>query len=106
MTLSSAPHTGCSGEDAAVQLRVEDLEYQLLPGGGRVVSGTVHNDGKMQVNAAQIQISLFDDKNRRVDGMYAVVRDVPAGGSVTFREPVQSELDINGARVRSILPLD
>lgn len=106
LALLLATQAGCSGDEAAVQLRVENLEYQLLPDGTRMVSGAVHNDGKARVDAAQIQISLFDENNRRIDGMYAVVRDIPAGGSVEFREPVQSELDVNGARVRSILPLD
>lgn len=97
---------GCASNDSRTALRVEDLDFKLLPGGARFVSGTVHNDGNLPVNAAQVQISLFDDKNRRVDAMHAVIRDVPAGGSVKFREAVQSELPINGARVKSIILID
>lgn len=97
---------GCATDDSKTALRVEDLDFKLLPGGARFVSGTVHNDGDLTVNVAQVQISLFDDKNRRVDAMHAVIRDVPAGGSVTFREAVQSELAINGARVKSIILID
>lgn len=97
---------GCASSDSRTSLRVEDLDFKLLPGGARFVSGTVHNDGDLPVNAAQVQISLFDDKNRRVDAMHAVIRDVPAGGSVKFREAVQSELPINGARVKSIILID
>ncbi len=94
---------GCASDHSDTALRVEDLDFKMLPGGARFVSGTVHNDGDAPVNAAQVQISLFDEKNRRVDGMHAVIRDVPAGGSVSFREPVQSDLAINGARVKSII---
>lgn len=98
---------GCGGDETAAQLRVEDFEFKLLPGGARIVSGTVHNDGDQPIRAAQVQISLFDRDNRRVDAMFAVVRDLPAKGSFSFREPVQSELDdISGARVRSVLLLD
>ncbi len=98
--------TGACGGDDTAQLRVEDLEYKLLPGGARIVTGTVYNDGDKLITAAQVQISLFDGENRRVDAMYAVVRDLPANGSVSFREAVQSKLDISGARVRSVLLLD
>ena len=106
IALSIALVSGCGTSDPKTALRVEDLDFKLLPGGARFVSGTVHNDGNLPVNAAQVQISLFDDKNRRVDAMHAVIRDVPAGGSVKFREAVQSELPINGARVKSIILID
>ena len=97
---------GCIGRNDQPSLRVADLDYKLLPGGARIVSGTVHNDGADLVRAAQVQISLFDDKNRRVDGMHTVIRDVPPGGSVSFREPVQSEHPVSGARVKSIILID
>ncbi|MBT8401870.1 MAG: FxLYD domain-containing protein [Rhodothermia bacterium] len=106
LVLSIALAGGCGTNDSKTALRVEDLDFKLLPGGARFVSGTVHNDGTLPVNAAQVQISLFDDKNRRVDAMHAVIRDVPAGSSVVFREAVQSELAINGARVKSIILID
>lgn len=98
---------GCGGEDTTAKLRVEDFEFKLLPGGARIVSGIVYNDGDQPIRAAQVQISLFDGENRRVDAMFAVVRNLPAKGSVSFREAVQSELDdVSGARVRSVLLLD
>jgi hypothetical protein len=93
----------CGNRATSHELRVEDLELTLHPSGARIVTGTVHNDSHQAVRGAQVQVTLFDDKNRGVDGMFAVVRDIPAGGSADFREPVQSDYDVRGARVRSVL---
>jgi hypothetical protein len=93
----------CGLGDGSPQLRVEDIELTLHPSGARILTGTVVNESDHLVRGAQVQITLFDGKNRRVDGMFAVVRDIPAGGSVEFREPVQSDYDVQGARVRSVL---
>ncbi len=95
--------TSCGNRATSRELRVQDLELTLHPSGARIVTGTVHNDSGQAVRGAQVQITLFDHKNRGVDGMFAVVRDIPAGGSVDFREPLQSDYDVRGARVRSVL---
>ena len=93
----------CGTRQRGADLRVEGLELTLHESGARILTGTVVNDADLTVRGAQVQITLFDGKNRRVDGMFAVVRDIPAQGSVDFREPVQSDYDVRGARVRSIL---
>ena len=94
---------GCGTGASGPELRVENLELRLHQSGARIVTGTVYNDSHDAVRGAQVQITLFDDKNRRVDGMFAVVRDIPGGGSVEFREAVQSDYNVSGARVRSVL---
>ncbi len=93
----------CGARDRGAELSVENLELKLHESGARIVTGTVVNNSGVAVRGAQVQITLFDDKNRRVDGMFAVVRDIPAHGSVEFREAVQSDHDVQGARVRSVL---
>lgn len=93
----------CGARRGAADLRVEGLELTLHQSGARILTGTVFNDADRTVRGVQVQITLFDDKNRRVDEMFAVVRDVPARGSVDFRKAVQSDFDVQGARVRSIL---
>ena len=93
----------CGAPNRGPELRVENVELTLHESGARILTGTVLNDSKQDVRGAQVQITLFDAKNRRVDGMFAVVRDIPAHGSVDFREPVQSDYDVRGARVRSVL---
>ena len=96
----------CGTRDKGPALRVETIELKLHPSGARILTGTVFNDSDIAVGGAQIQITLFDDKNRRVDGMYAVVREIPAHGSADFREPVQSDYDVQAARVRSVVVLN
>ncbi|MDX1739952.1 MAG: FxLYD domain-containing protein, partial [Rhodothermales bacterium] len=93
----------CCAPKRAPQLHVEKIDLKQQESGARILTGTVLNDSKQAVRGAQVQITLFDAKNRRVDGMFAVVRDIPAHGSVDFREPVQSDYDVRGARVRSVL---
>ena len=96
----------CGTRDRGPALRVETIELKLHPSGARILTGTVFNDSDTAVGGAQIQITLFDGKNRRVDGMYAVVREIPAHGSADFREPVQSDYDVQAARVRSVVVLN
>jgi len=97
--------SGCSDKtvDDLRRVSVEDVEYQLLPGGARILTGGVSNISEAQLPIVQIQISLFDEYNRRVDQMMIVVRDIEVGASVRFREAVRSDFDVRGARARSVL---
>ncbi|MEM8484593.1 MAG: FxLYD domain-containing protein [Bacteroidota bacterium] len=100
--------SGCQSEPEvsdANQVQVEDVKYSLLPGGARIVSGTLFNPSEALVKGAQIQISLFDSNNIRVSSMSITVKDVPAGERKAFRQPVDTDLDIKGASVRSVLVL-
>ena len=82
-----------------------DLEYNLLPGGARIVSGTFINPTQHLIKAAQIQVSLFDKNNIRVSAMSIMVKDIPAGESKAFRQPVDDDQDIRGASVKNVLVL-
>lgn len=93
----------CADEAPETQLQVEDFQYQMLPGGARIISGKVLNNGAATISNAQLQVSLFDADNRRISSMIILVQDLEPGASKSFREPIDSDLDIRGARVRSIL---
>jgi hypothetical protein len=95
--------TACADEASDPQLQVEDFQYQMLPGGARIISGKLLNNGETTVSNAQLQVSLFDADNRRVSSMIILVQDVEPGAAKSFREPIDSDLDIRGARVRSVL---
>ena len=88
-----------------MQVQVEDVKYTLLPGGARIVTGTLFNPSESPVKGAQIQISLFDGNNIKVSSMSITVTDVPPGERKPFRQPVDNDLDIQGAKVRSVLVL-
>ena len=99
---------GCQSENAEqeqVPVQVEDVKYTLLPGGARIVTGTLFNPSESIVKGAQIQISLYDGNNIRVSSMSVTVTDVPPGERKPFRQPVDVDLDIKGAKVRSVLVL-
>ncbi|GMQ81154.1 MAG: hypothetical protein BMS9Abin05_0585 [Rhodothermia bacterium] len=85
------------------QINVQDLRYRLLPGGARIITGTVVNDGDDPVSVVQIDVSLFDEDNRRISSMFVVVQNIEARGQKNFRESVDVDLLIHGARVRSII---
>ncbi|GEM_PF-964180 len=97
--------TGCSEStsDELERVRVEDIEYQLLQGGARILTGSVVNTSDAHIPIAQIRVTLFDEYNRSVDQMMIVVRDIPVGEEIRFREAVRSDFDIRGARARSVL---
>ncbi|MEZ4702159.1 MAG: FxLYD domain-containing protein [Rhodothermales bacterium] len=92
--------------DAAdTQVQVEDVRYAKLPGGARIVTGTLYNPTETPIRNAQIQISLYDENNVRVSTMSVTIQDVSPGSRKAFREPVDTDLDIRGASVKSVLVL-
>ena len=99
---------GCSSSDGASiasQLQVEDVQYALIPGGARIITGSVHNPTEGAVSAAQLQVSLYDENNVRISSMNITVKNIPSGESIRFREPVDTDLDVRGVKVRSVLVL-
>ena len=95
---------GTDAPETATALDVK-LEYQLLPGGGRVLTGTVENQSEKPIRNAQVQVSLFDKNNRQVGSMSFSMKDLEPSTPVPFREPVDSDEDVRGARVRNVLVL-
>lgn len=94
----------CGGEEKSRDVvHVEDLRYRRLPGGARILTGILVNEGEETLAVAQIEVSLFDSDNRRISSMFIVVHDIAAGGRRDFREAVDSDLDVQGARVRNII---
>lgn len=84
-------------------MHVEDLRYRLLPGGARILTGSLVNDGPSTVDVAQIEVSLFDEDNRRISSMFVVLHEIGPNQSKEFREAVDVKLDVHGARVRGII---
>ncbi|QXD14118.1 FxLYD domain-containing protein [Rhodocaloribacter litoris] len=108
LLLAALLPAACGGRgDAGAEptVHVEDFEYLLLPGEVRVLTGRVVNPTDEPIAHAQLQVSLFDADNRRIGSMIIVVDDIPARGEKAFREVIDSDEDIRGARVRSILVL-
>ena len=100
----SATGSEASGAVADTGLvQVEDFQYALLAGDARVLTGQVYNPTDEALKNVQVQVSLFDGNNRRISQMSIEVKDVPAGGRRPFRQPIDSDLDVQGAKVRSLL---
>lgn len=97
--------SGCAEPSALTEkgVRVSGVTLEERPGGARILRGQVENHAETDLSIVQIQFSLYDGDNRRVDSMGIVVRDIPAGGQVVFREAIQSDFDIRGVRPRSVL---
>lgn len=97
--------SGCRNGGGSSNLSVEDFRYVQLPSGERQVMGTVHNPRDRQIASAQVQVSLYDENNVRIDQMQVIVQNIPASGTKSFKATVDVEADIQGARVRGILVL-
>ncbi|NQV71900.1 hypothetical protein HQ496_02170 [bacterium] len=97
---------GCQDQtvttDANQRVRVSNVTYQLVEGGARILRGELKNLSDQRIPVAQIDVSLFDANNRKVESMMVLVRDIEPGQSVSFREPVRSKFDIRGARARAV----
>ncbi len=99
---------GCAPAEEAQppeEVSVEDVRYARLPGGARIVTGTLYNPTPDPIRNAQIQIALYDQNNRRVGSMNVLLKDISPGERKSFREPVESDEDVRGASVRSVLVL-
>lgn len=96
---------GCTDDGTFSQegIRVTGVTLEERPGGARILRGTVQNRSDRELSIVQIQFSLYDADNRRVDAMGVVVRSIPAGGEASFREAVQSDFDIRGVKPRAVL---
>jgi len=88
--------------DAQKRVRVQNITYKLHPGGARIITGEVKNLSDQYISIAQVDISLFDSDNRKVESMNVVVRDIAIDSLVSFREPVHSDFDVRGARARAV----
>jgi len=86
-------------------LSVNDLQLSIHPGGARILTCRLLNKSNDPVSVVQVQITLFDADNRPVSGMSVVLHDIPAGDEISFREPIDSDEDVRGARVKKILVL-
>ncbi len=103
MLVLQACQTDAVEQDVSGVIQVEDVKYSLLPGGARIVTGMIYNPSEVVVRNAQIQVSLFDSNNRLVSSMSIPVKDVPPGERKSFRQPVDVDMDIRGAKVKSVL---
>ncbi|HEX7070051.1 MAG TPA: FxLYD domain-containing protein [Rhodothermales bacterium] len=102
---------GCAGGDQpseiaaneAPRVSVEEVQYQELPGGARIVTGEVLNHSDERIAHAQVQLSLYDETNTRVGSMIIAVDDIEPGESERFRSAIRSEEDVRSVKARSVL---
>ena len=97
--------SACQSGPEQVAPVVEDLSYTRLASGARIVTGQLYNPSDVELAGAQIQVSLFDGNNLRIGSIGIPVQNIPAGGRVSFRQPIDSKLDVQAARVRSVIVL-
>lgn len=97
------PASSTATETDTAKVSVEDFHYALLPGGGRIITGKLLNPTPKTIRNAQIQIGLFDKDNQLISNMSVTVRDLKPGAEKAFREPVDGDESIHGARVRGVL---
>lgn len=93
----------CGGEEDARDVHVRDFRLVEAPSGDRQVMGTLHNAGSKDIENAQVQVTLFDGDNVRIETMNVPVSDIPASGEVEFKQALDTEADVEGARVQSVL---
>lgn len=85
------------------KVTVEDFEYSELEDGTRIFTGELYNPTSERIEHAQVQVTLFDEENRRIDEANIEVADIAPGEHKPFRQPLDSDADIQQARVRSVL---
>lgn len=105
LVLSTIVFSGCGNgaeQERVRQLQVEDFRYVRRPDGARVLRGTLVNPLTMPVQNVQIEVSLLDADNRRVERVLIAVSEVPSEGRTPFRKILNVEAGVQGARIRQI----
>lgn len=97
--IADAPSAGVTEANVSV----ENFQYARLPGGGRIITGKLLNPTPETIRNAQIQISLFDKDNLFISNMTVTIQDLKPGSEKSFRQPVDGDDTIHGARVRGVL---
>ena len=88
----------------STRVEVEDVVYQKLPSGARIVAGALHNRSDRHIRNAQIQLALYNADNVRVGEINVPVKDVSARQSKRFRASVDDDAaDVRSVRPRSVL---
>ena len=88
--------------DEALRVRVSNIAYQKMYGDARILTGDIENLSDERISVAQIDVSLYDPGNRKVESLMILVRDIESGATVSFREPVRSKFDIRSAKARAV----
>lgn len=97
--------SACGGDDTPDEqpVRVEEFRLVETSNGDRQVRGTLQNTTSKDIPNAQVQVSLFDADNVQIEEMNVTVQDIPASGEVEFKEFLDTDADVQGARVKSVL---
>ncbi len=82
---------------------VEDFKFSKVPGGARILTGTLFNPSDRPIRNSIIQVSLFDDANQLLTTMNIEVKDVQPGERKPFRQPIDTDLKVTRAKVRRTL---
>ncbi len=98
---ASAEVSAAQDEERPVQ--IEGFRLVETANGDRQVMGTLQNRTAEAIENAQVQISLYDANNVRIDSMSVTVRDIPAEGEAEFKQSLDTDKPVAGARVRSVL---
>lgn len=101
----SPPSAEGEGDQAAAdtaEVTVEEFEYSELEDGTRIFTGELYNPTSEDIEHAQIEVVLLDESNRQIDEVNLEVSDIPAGERKSFREPLDSDVDVQQARVRTV----
>ncbi len=102
---------GCAGPEenrlpeGEPSVTVEEFAYARTREGDRRLSGVLLNNGADSIRNAQVQVSLYDEDNQRVSTMQIEVTNIAPGGRKPFTQMLDSDEDIRGAKVQSVMLL-
>lgn len=99
----NTPSSDGAASNEGQSVHVSDFRLVKTSGGQRQVMGTLHNDTGQSIGTVQVEVSLFDANNVRIETMSVTVSDIPANGDRPFKKPLPTDATVQGARVRSVL---
>ena len=103
LALMSVAAVGCGDSSTlARQLEVEDFRYLKTADGTRVLRGVLFNPTDEVISNVQIEVSLLDADNQRIDKAFISVSDVGPDGRTPFRHVVNAAAAVQGARIRQV----
>jgi len=97
----------CGGlEDVSDDIQVENIALQRDRAGAPVVTGRIKSERPSPINVAQVQVTLFGPTNERTGSATFTVHDLQPNEWKEFEKLIEADVDVQRARVRSVVVMN
>lgn len=99
--------SACDGDEPldSGDVAVEDLGLYEDAVGAKEVAGEIHNRSDKTIQRLIIRVALYDGDGVQIETMNIEIQEVPPEDYVPFSQHVDTDADVQSARVHEILDM-